>query len=153
MMIDTQEKKQLRIAVVTSRFNEAITQRLFDGAMARLAVHGMQADQIRTFSVPGAVEIPLVAKQLAKGGAVDAIIALGAVIRGETSHYDLVCDQVSQGCAKVSYDYDLPVVFGVLTTEDSAQALARSGGEHSHMGESAVDTALEMIGLLDQLRE
>ena len=107
----------VHIAVITSRFNKEITARLFSGATERLKYHGLDKDQVIEVWVPGAIEIPLVAQHLAKRGDVDAIIGLGAVIRGETSHYDYVCSQVSEGCAKVSYDYGLPVIFGVLASE------------------------------------
>ena len=101
--------------------------------------------------VPGAIEIPLVAKLLAESNRYKAIIALGAVIRGETSHYDYVCDQVSQGCQKVMLDFNIPVIFGVLTTENEEQALARVGGVHGHKGIDAADAALEMIQVVEEL--
>ncbi len=137
------------IAIVVSRFNTPITSRLLAGAKARLLQKGVDEKAITIIEVPGAVEIPLIAQKLAKKGGVDAIIALGAVIRGETSHYDYVCEQVSQGCQTVSLKYDIPVIFGILTTENKAQALARVGGDHGHKGRDAADAALEMIALMN----
>lgn len=141
----------VRLGVITSRFNHSVTERLFAGAKKRLSYYGVPDQKITAVWVPGAVEVPLVAKTMAKSKQYDAIICLGAVIRGETSHYDYVCQQVSDGCARVAYEFELPVVFGILTTETVEQALARSGGGHSHVGESAVDTALEMISVLNSL--
>jgi 6,7-dimethyl-8-ribityllumazine synthase len=141
----------VRVAVITSRFNVEITERLFASAQAQLACHSISDEQVRAIWVPGAIEIPMVARKLAQHDLVDAIVCLGAVIRGQTSHYDYVCEQVSQGCASVMRDFGLPVVFGILTTENKEQALARSGGDHSDVGASSVDTALEMVTVLRQL--
>ena len=135
----------MKIAIITSRFNEEITSALKSGALARLAEKNISEDQVTCVDVPGAVEIPYVAKLLAKQQQYDAIICLGAVIRGETTHYDYVCDQVSQGCQQVMMQFDLPVIFGVLTTENEAQAVDRIGGAHGHKGRDAADVALEMI--------
>lgn len=143
----------MHIAIVVSRFNQFITQRLWEGTVARLTEKGVSMDQIATFWVPGAVEIPLIAQRLADTEQYDAIIALGAVIRGETSHYHCVCEQVSQGCQRVALDNDIPVIFGVLTTEDESQALARCGGEQGHKGQDAADAVLEMIKLLQTIDE
>ena len=140
------------VAIVVSRFNETVTQALLEGAEARLQSLGFSEEQITTVHVPGAVEIPLVAQRLARTKRFEAIITLGAVIRGETSHYDYVCDQVSQGCQKISLQEDLPVIFGVLTTENQEQALDRVGGNHGHKGQDAADAAVEMVSLLKQLR-
>jgi len=101
--------------------------------------------------VPGAFEIPLIAKKMAQSGTFDAIICLGAVIRGATTHYDYVCEQVSQGCQQVALAYDVPVIFGLVTTETRAQAWDRVGGERGHKGVDAADTALAMIDVLQQL--
>ena len=147
----TQVTRAIRLAIITSRFNTSVTQKLFEGAKARLNYHGIDEACVTAIWVPGAIEIPLVASTLAKQGNVDAIVCLGAVIRGETSHYDYVCSQVSEGCAKVSDRFGLPVIFGVLTTENAAQAFARCGGAHGHVGKSSVDSALAMISVLDQL--
>ncbi len=141
----------MKIAVITSRFNGEITQKLYDGALARFAQRGVLSDQLFSFWVPGAVEIPLIAKKCAQQNYA-AIVCLGAVIRGETTHYDYVCDQVSQGCQQVMMQYEIPVIFGVLTTENEAQALARVGGAHGHKGKDAADAALEMIALLEQFK-
>lgn len=139
------------IALVTSRFNQPVTDKLKASALQRLKALQFTQDQITEVSVPGAVEIPLVAQRLAKSGNYAAIIALGCVIRGETSHYDYVCQQVSHGCQRVALDNNVPVIFGVLTTETSEQAFARSGGMHSDKGIEAVDAAIEMIMLLRDL--
>lgn len=141
----------LKIAIIVSAFNHAITKRLCEGTLLRLKEHGLTDEQRDVYQVPGAVEIPLVAQQLAKLKKYDAIIALGAVIRGETSHYDYVCEQVSQGCQRVSLDYELPVIFGVLTTENEAQAWDRLGGQHGHKGYDAADCALQMVQLLNEI--
>lgn len=140
-----------KIAIIVSRFNEDITEKLANGALNRLTEKGMNRDDITLIQVPGVVEIPLIAKLLAQSQRYKSIIALGAVIRGETSHYDYVCEQVSQGCQRVMLDYDIPVIFGVLTTENEAQALDRVGGEHGHKGVDAADAALEMVKLIKDL--
>lgn len=137
-----------RLAIVCARFNEPVTSKLLHGARSRLLALGYVEDDVPVFHVPGAVEIPIVAQRLARTERFDAIITLGAVIRGETTHYDYVCEQVSQGCQRVMMDYDLPVIFGVLTTENGEQAFARAGGAHSDKGAEAVDCALEMIDVL-----
>ncbi len=142
----------MNIAVITSRFNEQVTTALKEGALRRLVEKGVTTEQVTIIDVPGAIEIPFAAKLLAKKNQYAAIICLGAVIRGETTHYDYVCDQVSQGCQQVMMQFDVPVIFGVLTTENKAQALDRVGGAHGHKGKDAVDTALEMIALVNQFR-
>lgn len=138
-----------RIAIVVSRFNTEVTEKLLAGAVTRLDELGITAANVCL--VPGAVEIPLIAQQLAKSQRYDAVIALGAVIRGETTHYDYVCQQVSYGCQKVALEQQLPVIFGVLTTENDEQALERVGGSHGHKGRDAADAAIEMIQLLRTL--
>jgi 6,7-dimethyl-8-ribityllumazine synthase len=140
------------IAIVVSQFNHEITQKLQYGAIERLIACGFTKDDITLVEVPGAVEIPFTAQQLAKQSRYAAIIALGAVIRGETTHYDYVCQVVSNGCQRVSLDFNLPVIFGVLTTEDEAQALARVGGSHGHKGADAADCALAMVAIFKQLK-
>lgn len=140
------------IAVVVSRFNQDITQELKQGALTRLMSRGVSAEFITVVEVPGAVEIPLIAKQLAKTKTYGAILALGAIIRGETTHYDYVCKQVSDGCQQVSLEYDVPVVFGILTTENDEQAWDRLGGNHGHKGMDAADCAIDMHNVLKQLR-
>lgn len=140
----------MSIGIVVSRFNQNITERLLQGALERLSELGIARADTHVFWVPGAVELPLAAQQLAKREECDAVICLGAVIRGETDHYNYVCQQVSYGCQKVALDFDIPVIFGVLTTENEQQALARTGGEYGHKGREAADTALEMIALMQQ---
>ena len=140
-----------KFAIVVSRFNETVTDKLAEGALNRLLARGVRRDNITLIQVPGAVEIPLVAKLLAESDDYSAIIALGAVIRGETSHYDYVCEQVSQGCQRVMLDFNIPVIFGVLTTENEEQALDRVGGNHGHKGVDAADVALEMAATVSQL--
>lgn len=137
----------MHIVVITSRFNESVTEKLHQGALERLREFGVDGDQITELTVPGAVELPLMAQQYAKRD-VSAVICLGAVIRGETDHYDYVCQMVSQGCMDVSLKYDVPVIFGVLTTENADQAYDRVGGAHGHKGHDAADCALEMIELM-----
>lgn len=146
-------KTSSSIAIITSRFNQEVTAKLETGALARLKEQGVPEDKITVVNVPGAVEIPLIAQQLAKTNAYDALICLGAVIRGETSHYDYVCEQVSQGCQRVALDHNLPVIFGVLTTENEEQAFARLGGAHGHKGIEAADAALEMIAVLNEIHK
>lgn len=140
-----------KIAIVLAQFNESITEKLFAGAMERLGELNYTNEAVTAVKVPGAVEIPLIAKHLAQKQQFDAIICLGAVIRGETSHYDYVCDQVSQGCQQIMLAYNLPVIFGVLTTENKSQALDRLGGKHGHKGRDAVDAAIDMVSILQQL--
>lgn len=139
------------IAIIVSRFNQEITQKLYDGAIKRLEELDFDTQQITVVWVPGAVEIPLTAQRLAKTEKFEAIICLGAVIQGETKHFDYVCQQVSDGCQRVALDYDLPVIFGVLTTDTEEQAYDRVGGKHGHKGRAAVDTAFELISVLRQI--
>lgn len=144
-------KSDFNVAIVVSRFNEDITQRLCEGAITRLKELEFADERVTIVWVPGAVEIPLVAQQLARTNNHEVIICLGAVIRGETSHYDYVCEQVSNGCQKVGLENNIPVIFGVLTTDNEEQALDRVGGKHGHKGRDAVDAALEMVSVLRQL--
>lgn len=139
------------IALIVSTFNQPITSELKQGALKRLHERGFRDHDITIIEVPGAVEIPLVAKRVAMQKKVEVIIALGAVVRGETTHYDYVCDQVSAGCQKVMLDYDIPVIFSILTTEDDAQAWDRLGGDHGHKGIDAADCAIAMHTILGQL--
>jgi len=140
-----------QFAIVISEFNQAITNALLQGALDRFAELNINKDNVTVIKVPGAVEIPLVAQLLAKKNKHQAIICLGAVIRGETTHYDYVCEQVSNGCQRVMLDYAIPVIFGVLTTENEEQALARVGGEHGHKGKDAVDAAMRMVDVVKEL--
>jgi 6,7-dimethyl-8-ribityllumazine synthase len=138
--------------MVISRFNETITQRLYEGALQRLKELEISNDHITAVWVPGAVEIPVIANELAQSEQYPVIITFGAVIRGETSHYDFVAKQVSDGCLQVALTHQIPVIFGVLTTENMEQALDRSGGKHSHAGRDAVDAAFEMVSVMQQIR-
>ncbi len=134
-----------RIAIVTATFNKDVTDRLCSAAIARAAERGIVLHDSDVTWVPGAVEIPIMAQHYAKTGRYDAIIVFGAVIYGETDHYDYVCQHVTYGCQKVSLDNHIPVIFGVLTTRNLEQALARSGGDKGHYGIECVDTAISMI--------
>ena len=138
----------LSIAIVCSRFNEAITKELLAGAARALGRHGVAEEAIETFLVPGAFELPLVAKRLAGSKRYDAVIALGAVVRGETGHYELVADQAASGIAQAAFDTGVPVIFGVLATETAEQARERAGGQLGNRGEDAALAAIEMATLL-----
>lgn len=140
------------IAIVVSLFNNDVTSALKDGALQRLMHYGFQSDDITIVEVPGAVEIPFIAARLAESKKYEVIIALGAVIRGETTHYDYVCQQVSDGCQHVSLTHNIPVIFGILTTENDLQAWDRLGGKHGHKGADAVDCAISMHNILQLLR-
>jgi 6,7-dimethyl-8-ribityllumazine synthase len=140
------------IAIVVSQFNNHVTNLLLQGAVTRLQEQGYTDESLTVIHVPGAVEIPYAAQLLAKTRKYHAIIALGAVIRGETSHYDYVCEQVSQGCQRVMLDHNIPVIFGVLTTENDEQALQRVGGTEGHKGRDAADAAIAMMALTESIR-
>jgi len=148
---NTNNHEPFPVAIIVSVFNRDITSELQKGAILRLAECGFDEHYITLVEVPGAVEIPLVAQRLAQKNKYGAVIALGAVIRGETSHYDYVCQQVSEGCQRVALEFEIPVIFGVLTTENEAQAWDRLGGKHGHKGVEAVDCALAMNAILKQL--
>ncbi len=141
-----------RIAVVAARFNEFITSRLLSGCEDGLVRHGVDTGQIDVAWVPGAFEIPVVAQRLAESGRYDAVICLGAVIRGSTSHYDYVCAEVSKGVAQVSLKTGLPVLFGVLTTDNIEQAIERAGTKAGNKGYDCALSAIEMINLLEGIR-
>jgi 6,7-dimethyl-8-ribityllumazine synthase len=140
-----------RIAIVAARFNDVVVRKLVDGALAGLAKRGVADDDIDLAWVPGAFEIPLVARRLATTGAYDGVICLGAVIRGETRHFDLVADASARGVARVALDTDVPVIFEVLATDDVAQAEARAGGAHGNKGWEAAEAVLRMASVLDLL--
>ncbi|MDE6729545.1 MAG: 6,7-dimethyl-8-ribityllumazine synthase [Oscillospiraceae bacterium] len=142
------EGEGLRIAIVASRFNEFITSKLVSGAEDCLRRHHVSEDAITLAWVPGAFEIPLVAKKLAKSGNYDAIICVGAVIRGATSHYDYVCAEVSKGIASVSLETEVPVLFGVLTTDTIEQAIERAGTKAGNKGYDCAMSALELVQVL-----
>ena len=140
-----------RVAVVAARFNEVVTAKLVEGALAGLSKHGVADDAIDVAWVPGAFEIPLVAERLARSGRYDAVICLGAVIRGETAHFELVANEAARGVAAAMRETGVPLVFEVLATDDLAQAEARAGGAHGNKGWEAAEAALEMAGLLERL--
>ncbi|WP_436859749.1 6,7-dimethyl-8-ribityllumazine synthase [Staphylococcus caeli] len=140
--------KDLKVAIVVSRFNDFITNRLLDGAKDTLIRHDVDAEQIDVAYVPGAFEIPLVAKKLAQKGEYDAVITLGCVIRGSTSHYDYVCNEVAKGVSKANDVTDTPVIFGILTTENIEQAVERAGTKAGNKGAEAAVSAIEMANLL-----
>jgi len=134
----------MKVAVITSKFNEPVTTKLYEGCIEKLNELGVTLSDGDICWVPGVVEIPLIAQRYAKKG-YEAIICLGAVVRGETTHYDYVCQQVSYGCQRVALDYDVPVIFGILTTENGEQAFDRVGGKHGHKGHDAARAAVEMV--------
>ena len=144
------EGNGLRIAIVASRFNEFITAKLVGGAEDCLRRHGVAEDDIALAWVPGAFEIPLLAKKLAGSGKYDAVICVGAVIRGATSHYDYVCAEVSKGIAAVSLETGVPVLFGVLTTDTIEQAVERAGTKAGNKGYDCALGAIEMVNLMRQ---
>jgi len=141
----------LRIGVLASRFNETITKSLLDGALSALRRHGLDDASITVAWVPGAFELPLAAKRLAASGEFDAVVCLGAVIRGATTHYDYVCSQAASGIARASLDTGVPIIFGVLTTETIEQAIERSGTKAGNKGFDSAVAAIEMADLLRQL--
>lgn len=141
----------LKIGIVVARFNEFITSKLLSGAEDTLLRHGANGDDITVAWVPGAFEIPLVAKKMAKSGKYDGIICLGAVIRGATSHYDYVCNEVSKGVALVNMETEVPTAFGVLTTENIQQAVERAGTKAGNKGSDAAMVVIEMANLTRQL--
>ena len=141
--------KGIKVGIIASRFNEFITSKLIGGAQDCLVRHGVSDDDITLAWVPGAYEIPLAAKKLAKSGNYDAIICVGAVIRGSTSHYDYVCAEVSKGVASVSLETGIPVIFGVLTTDNIEQAIERAGTKSGNKGSDAAKAAIEMANLMN----
>ena len=140
-----------RIAIVVARFHEAVTSRLLSGALDGLRARGVDADDVDVAWVPGAFEIPVVAKRFATTGRYDALICLGAVVRGETAHFDLVAGEAARGVATVARETGVPAIFEVLATETLEQAEARAGGAHGNKGWDAAHAALEMADLLDQV--
>lgn len=137
-----------KFCIVISRFNEFIGSKLLSGAIDELKRHGVNEDNIDVIWVPGAFEIPIIAKKAAKSGKYNAIITLGAVIRGSTSHYDYVCAEVSKGVASVSLETCVPVIFGVLTTDNIEQAIERAGTKAGNKGSDAAKSAIEMANLV-----
>jgi 6,7-dimethyl-8-ribityllumazine synthase len=140
--------EELRIGIIVARFNQAVTDALLAGALEALHQHGVSDDAIDVVIVPGAFELPLCAQRLAAAGRYDALVCLGAVVRGETPHFDYVAGEAARGVGEVARRFDLPVSFGVLTTDDMPQALARAGGGHGNKGYDAAVTALEMVHIL-----
>ena len=140
--------REIRIGIVAARFNEFLTSRLVGGALDGLRRHDVGEDSIDVAWVPGAFEIPLIAKKMAKSGKYDAVICLGAVIRGSTSHYDYVCNEVSKGIAAVSMETEVPVMFGVVTTENIEQAIERAGTKAGNKGYDCALGAIEMVNLI-----
>lgn len=138
----------MKVGIVAGRFNEFITSKLVVGAMDGLLRHDVKDEDVDIAWVPGAFEIPLVASKMAKSGKYDAVICLGAVIRGDTTHYDYVCNEVSKGIATVSLESGIPVMFGVLTTENIEQAIARAGSKGGNKGYDCALGAVEMVNLL-----
>jgi 6,7-dimethyl-8-ribityllumazine synthase len=138
----------LRIGVALARFNQAVTDRLLAGALEALGKHGVADDAIDVATVPGAFELPLCAQRMASTGRYDALVCLGAVVRGETPHFDFVAGEAARGLADVARAHDVPVGFGVLTADTMAQALERAGGTRGNKGYEAAVTALEMVQVL-----
>jgi 6,7-dimethyl-8-ribityllumazine synthase len=141
----------MRLTIVAGRFNDSVTKPLLEGALDGLREHGLDPSDVPVVWVPGAYEIPLVAQRLAGAGDVDAVICLGAVIRGGTPHFDYVAGQCAAGVTRVALDTGVPVIFGVLTTDDVDQAMERAGGSEGNKGREAALTAIEMVDLLRQL--
>ncbi len=137
----------LKVGIVVARFNEFITSKLLSGAEDGLYRHGVQKENIEVAWVPGAFEIPLIAKKMAESKKYDAVITLGTVIRGATPHFDYVCSEVSKGVAKLTLDYSMPVIFGVLTTDSIEQAIERAGTKAGNKGYEAAVSAIEMANL------
>lgn len=144
--------KELKVVIVVSRFNDFITGRLLEGAKDTLIRHDVNEDDIDVAFVPGAFEIPLVAKKLASSGNYDAVITLGCVIRGATSHFDYVCNEVAKGVSKVNDQTNVPVIFGILTTESIEQAVERAGTKAGNKGAEAAVSAIEMANLLKSIK-
>ena len=141
----------IKVGIVVARFNEFITSKLLGGAMDGLLLHDVREEDIHVAWVPGAFEIPLIASKMAKSGKYDAVICLGAVIRGATSHYDYVCNEVSKGIATVSMNSDIPVMFGVVTTENIEQAIERAGTKAGNKGYDCALGAIEMVNLIREI--
>jgi 6,7-dimethyl-8-ribityllumazine synthase len=142
------EGEGLRIGVAVARFNQAVTDRLVAGALEAFIAHGVADDAIDVATVPGAFELPLCVQRLAATGRYDALLCLGAVVRGDTPHFDYVAGEAAHGIAEVARKHDLPIAFGVLTADTMEQALARAGGERGNKGYEAAVTALEMVHVL-----
>ena len=145
--------ENIKVGIVVARFNEFITSTLLGGALDGLKRHTVSENDIDVAWVPGAFEIPLIAKKMASSGKYDAVICLGAVIRGATSHYDYVCNEVSKGIASVSLNSDIPVMFGVVTTDNIEQAIERAGTKAGNKGYDCALGAIEMVNLIRNIEE
>ncbi|MBY0086180.1 6,7-dimethyl-8-ribityllumazine synthase [Brevibacillus brevis] len=141
----------LRVGIVAGRFNELIVSKLVGGALDALKRHGVEEEQVDVAWVPGAFEIPLIAKKMAESGRYDAVVTLGAVIRGSTPHFDYVCNETAKGVASLSLSTGVPVIFGVLTTDNIEQAIERAGTKAGNKGWEAATAAIEMANLSKQL--
>ena len=141
----------MKVGVIATRFNEFIVSKLLDGALDGLVRHGVDEDNVTVVWVPGAFEIPTIANKMAKSGKYDAVICLGTVIRGQTSHYDLVCNEVAKGIAQVSIGSGISTLFGVVTTENIEQAISRAGTKAGNKGYDCALSAIEMVNLDRQL--
>lgn len=144
-------REGMKVGIVASRFNEIIVNKLLGGAVDGLVRHGVEDGNITAVWVPGAFEIPTVAQRMAVSGKYDAVICVGAVIRGETSHYDYVCNEVSKGIAQVSMTTGVPTLFGIVTTENIEQAIARAGAHAGNKGYDCALSAIEMVNVLGQI--
>ncbi len=142
---------QMKMGIVAARFNEFIVSKLVSGAEDALVRHGVDTDDVDIAWVPGAFEIPLIAQKMAKSGKYDAVICLGAVIKGSTSHYDYVCAEVSKGVAQAGLNTSVPVIFGVLTTDNIEQAIERAGTKAGNKGYDVACTAIEMVNLMKNM--
>ncbi|MBD3176771.1 MAG: 6,7-dimethyl-8-ribityllumazine synthase [Armatimonadia bacterium] len=147
------DARGLRVGVVLSRFNSFVTTKLLDGARDALVRHGASEDDLAVAWVPGAFEVPLVAKKMAEGGQYDAVVCLGAVIRGDTPHFDYVAGESAKGIAQVALDTGVPVVYGIVTTEPLEQAIERAGTRMGNKGAEAAMTAIEMARLLASMSQ
>ena len=145
--------EDMKVGIVAARFNEFITNKLLGGALDGLTRHDVREEDIEVAWVPGAFEVPLIAARMAKSGNYDAVICLGAVIRGSTSHYDYVCNEVSKGIASVSLETGVPVLFGVLTTENIEQAIERAGTKAGNKGYDCALSAVEMVNLIREMEK
>ena len=140
-----------KVGIVVAQFNELVTQKLQQGAVSQLEKYGVNSADITVAAVPGALELPRIAKKVANSGKVDGIIALGAVIRGETSHYDYVCAETASGLAQISLNGPVPVMFGVLTTDNTEQALARAGGKAGNKGSECASGLMQVLTVESQI--
>jgi 6,7-dimethyl-8-ribityllumazine synthase len=141
----------LKIGIVVSRYNQFITEKLLDGALDGFKSHGGEDENVTVVHVPGAFEIPLIAEKMAASGKYDALVCVGAVIRGDTPHFDYVCDAVTRGIGDAVRTYKIPIGFGVLTTNDVQQAMQRSGSKDANKGYEALLTVVEMVNVIRQL--